>query len=178
MDLWLIHTAWEWHRGRYREWEWYNGKQWVLVPVAISDQYEHFYMVLYFLFGPRTGLGPIPMQCEYTINSDSIVLLSSFLRIEYKTKNTTPNIQPTFHQIVIRVNISKISLFAGYHSRLLVLYTEIANGPFRDTIFFTGILGSIASLQEIFLLLNAQDSHKFKFHFIDSNNFDIKKNSL
>ena len=37
----------------------HNRKQWVLVPVL--DQCEHFYMVLYFLFGFCTGPGSV--QC-------------------------------------------------------------------------------------------------------------------
>ena len=64
MDLWLIHTTWEWDWGWYREQDWYNRKLWVLVPVPVSDQCEHFYIMhtLYFLFGPRTGPGPIPAR--------------------------------------------------------------------------------------------------------------------
>ena len=53
--------------GLYRNQDWHNRKQWVLVPVLVSDQSEHFYMVLYFPFGPCTGPYPcpIPAQCEY-----------------------------------------------------------------------------------------------------------------
>ena len=32
---------------RYREQDWLNRKQRVLVPVPVSDQCQHFYMVLY-----------------------------------------------------------------------------------------------------------------------------------
>ena len=32
-----------------------QGKQWDLILVPVLDQYEHFYMVLYFSFGPCTG---------------------------------------------------------------------------------------------------------------------------
>ena len=41
-----------------------NSKQWVLVPVPILDQCEHFYMVLYFPFGSCTCFGSVPVQCE------------------------------------------------------------------------------------------------------------------
>ena len=37
-------------------WDWHNRKQWVLIPVPVSDQHEHFYTVLYFPFGPCTGV--------------------------------------------------------------------------------------------------------------------------
>ena len=38
-----------------------------MIPVPVSDQYEHFYRVLYFAFGPCSGPGPIPVHCENTI---------------------------------------------------------------------------------------------------------------
>ena len=67
--LLLIQTAWErggdQHRDRNRN---RNRKPWVLVPVPISDQCQHFYIVLDFPFGPCTGPRPIPLQYEYTIN--------------------------------------------------------------------------------------------------------------
>ena len=63
----LIHTARARNREQYKELDWHNRKQWVLVPVPVSDQCEHIYKVLYF--GPCTG--PAPLQCEYTINSSS-----------------------------------------------------------------------------------------------------------
>ena len=36
-----------------------------MIPVPISDQCEHFYMVLYFPFGPCTGPVPVSLQCEH-----------------------------------------------------------------------------------------------------------------
>ena len=42
----------------------------VLVPVPVSNQCEHFNIVLYFPFGPCTGPGPIPVQCEYTMRNN------------------------------------------------------------------------------------------------------------
>ena len=40
--------------------------------VPVSDQCEHFYMALYFLFGSCTSPRPIPMQCEYTTRWDEL----------------------------------------------------------------------------------------------------------
>ena len=55
------------NRDWYREQDWYNRKQLVLVPAPVSDQCEHFYMILDFPFGPCTSHGPVPLQCKYTI---------------------------------------------------------------------------------------------------------------
>ena len=64
--LWLIHTARERDREQHREWNLHNRKQWTLVPLTVSDQCEHFYVILYFPSGPCTS--SIPVVCEYTIN--------------------------------------------------------------------------------------------------------------
>ena len=37
-----------------------------MVRVPVSDQCEHFYMILYFPFGPCTSPRSVPGQCEYT----------------------------------------------------------------------------------------------------------------
>ena len=52
---------------RYRDRDWCNRKQWVLVPVLVSDHCEHFHMVLYFPFCSCTDPSTVSMQCEYTI---------------------------------------------------------------------------------------------------------------
>ena len=75
--LWLIPPAWEWDRDWYREQDWQNRKQWVLVPV--SDQREHFYMTLYFAFGPCTVTGPFLVQCGYTIRGKHVETLLTLL---------------------------------------------------------------------------------------------------
>ena len=51
---------------RFREQDWHDRTQWILVPVRVSDQSEHFIVVLhvYFPFDPS----PVPVQYEYTIN--------------------------------------------------------------------------------------------------------------
>ena len=50
-DLWTNHTAWD------RERDWHNRKQWVLVPVPVSDQCDPFDMSL-----PSDPVpGPVPM---------------------------------------------------------------------------------------------------------------------
>ena len=38
-----------------------NRKQWILIPVPVSDQYEHFRIVLYFPLGPCTSHDPVPV---------------------------------------------------------------------------------------------------------------------
>ena len=75
--LWLIPPAWEWDRDWYREQDWQNRKQWVLVPV--SDHREHFYMTLYFAFGPCTLTGPFLVQCGYTIRGKHVETLLTLL---------------------------------------------------------------------------------------------------
>ena len=43
--LWLVHTARERDRDRPREMDQHNRKQWVLVPLPVLDQCEHFYTI-------------------------------------------------------------------------------------------------------------------------------------
>ena len=60
----LVHTAWNRNKTDTEKRDWHNRKQWVLVPVPVLDQCEHFQMALYFPFSTCTGPGP--MQYEYT----------------------------------------------------------------------------------------------------------------
>ena len=54
------------------ETDWHKRKQRVLLPVPVSDKCEHFYIVLYFPFGPCTYPTPVPVQCEYTFRGEGI----------------------------------------------------------------------------------------------------------
>ena len=62
----LVHTAWNGNTTDTGNRDWHNWKQWVLVPVPVSDQCEHFHMVLYFPFGACTGPGPMQFACTTT----------------------------------------------------------------------------------------------------------------
>ena len=53
----------------------------MLVPLPVSDQCEHFCMVLCFSFCPCAGPGFIPIQCEYTITHVSPILLSGCVSV-------------------------------------------------------------------------------------------------
>ena len=57
---------------QYRERDWHKRKQWVPVPVPVSDQCEHIYVILYFPFGSCISPSSVPMQCEYTLTGDKI----------------------------------------------------------------------------------------------------------
>ena len=54
-------------RGCYRKQAWHNRKQWLLVPVSVSEKCDHFYTNIYQ--NPLIPFPvPIPLHCEYTIN--------------------------------------------------------------------------------------------------------------
>ena len=85
--LWLIHTARGRERDRYR-----NGTG-TMDPVPVSDQDEHFYMVLHFVFGPClflfTGLlldflnfVPIHARLDWVSHSNTMEVLTP---TRYKT---------------------------------------------------------------------------------------------
>ena len=45
-----------------------KGKQWVIVPVPVSDQCEHSFTTYYnpLISFPVPGLGPVPLKCSLT----------------------------------------------------------------------------------------------------------------